>query len=50
MSEDVRFPIGNVTSCDHRINELCSFVDNRLSSEATIWSSLLTIGLTEVEI
>ena len=34
----------------HVINRLCDVMDNILSSEATFLSSLLPIGLVEMEI
>ena len=35
---------------DHVINRLCDFLDNRPALEPTTLSSLLAIGLPEVEI
>ena len=35
--------------CDHVINRLCGFVDNRPALEPTTWSTLVAIGLAEVE-
>ena len=39
-----------MTLCDHVINRLCDFVDNRPALEPTTWSTLVAIGLAEVEI
>ena len=39
-----------MTLCDHVINRLCDFVDNKPTLEPTTLSSLLAIGLVEVEI
>ena len=39
-----------MTLCDHVINRLCDFVDNKPALERTTLSSLLAIGLAEVEI
>ena len=39
-----------MTLCDHVVNRLCDFVDNRPALESTILSSLVVIGLTEVDI
>ena len=36
--------------CDHMINRLCDFVDNRPALEPTTLSSLIAIGLVEVKI
>ena len=39
-----------MTWCMHVIHGLCDFVDNIFSSEATSLSSLIEIGLGEMEI
>ena len=39
-----------MTLCDHVINRLRDFVDNRPALELTTISSLVAIGLTEVKI
>ena len=39
-----------MTLCDHVINRLCDFVDNKLALEPTTLSSFLAIVLVEVEI
>ena len=36
--------------CDHVINRFCDFVDNKPELEPTTLSSLVAIGLAEVEI
>ena len=36
--------------CDHVMNRLCGFVDNRPALESTTLSGLVAIGLAEVEI
>ena len=46
---DIMFIICHVTWCVHVINGLCNFVDNIISSETTSLSSLVAIGLVEVE-
>ena len=38
-----------MTLCDHVINRLCDFVHNRPVLEPTTLSSLVAIGLAEVE-
>ena len=49
-SEFVIFFICHVTLCDHMINRLCDFMDNRPASEPSTLSGLVAIGLAEVEI
>ena len=39
-----------MTLCDHMINRLCNFVDNRPALEPTTLSNLIALGLAEVEI
>ena len=39
-----------MTLCDHMINSLCEFVDNRPPLEPATLSSLVAIDLAEVEI
>ena len=39
-----------MTLCDHVINRLCDFVDNKPALEPTTLSSFLAIVLAEVEI
>ena len=39
-----------MTLCDHVINTLCDFVDNKLALEPITVSNFLVIGLAEVEI
>ena len=39
-----------MTSCDHVINRLCDFVDNKPALEPTTLSSFLAVALAEVEI
>ena len=39
-----------MTLCDHMINSLCEFVDNRPPLEPTTLSGLVAIDLAEVEI
>ena len=39
-----------MTLCDHVINRLCDFVDNGPALEPTALSSLVAIGLAEVEV
>ena len=46
----IAFLICYTTLCDHVINRLCDFVDNRPALEPTTLSSLVVIGLGEVEI
>ena len=48
--EFIAFLICYTTLCDHVINRLCDFVDNRPALEPTTLSSLVVIGLGEVEI
>ena len=36
--------------CDHVVNRLCDFVDNKPALEPTTLSSLVGTGLAEVEI
>ena len=48
-NRDITSFICPMTSCFHVTNELCDFVDNIFSSEATSLSSLVVIGLVEVE-
>ena len=43
------FFICHMTWCVHVINEFCDFVDNTFSPEATSLSSLVAIGIAEVE-
>ena len=38
-----------LTLCDRVINRLCDFVNNKPASEPTTLSSLVAIGLAEVE-
>ena len=46
----ITFFICHVTWCAHVINGLCNFVDNIFSSETTSLSSVVAIGLVEMEI
>ena len=39
-----------MTLFDHMINRLCEFVDNKPALEPTTLSSLVAIGLAQVEI
>ena len=39
-----------MTLCDHVINTLCDFVDNKLALEPITVSNFLAIDLAEVEI
>ena len=48
-NEFITFFIFYMTSCDHMVNRLCDFVDNRPALEPTTLSSLVAIGLAEVE-
>ena len=48
--EFIAFLICYMILCDHVINRLFDFVDNRLALEPTTLSSLVAIGLMEVEI
>ena len=48
--EFITFLICYMTLCDHVINRLRDFVDNRPALELTTISSLVAIGLTEVKI
>lgn len=50
METEIELFIYHVTWCAHVINGLLDFVDNLFSSEATSVSSLVAIGLVEVEI
>ena len=49
-NEFITFFICYMTLCDHVINRLCDFVDNKLALEPTTLSSFLVIVLAEVEI
>ena len=49
-NEFATFFICYMTLCDHVINRLCDFVDNRPELEPTTLSSLLAIGLTEYNV
>ena len=49
-NEFITFLICYTTLCDHVINRFCDFVDNRSPLEPTTLSSLVAIGLAEVEI
>ena len=49
-NEDITFSIYHVTPSDHVINTLCQLVYNCPLSEASDLSSLVAIGLAEVEI
>ena len=49
-NEFITFFICYMTFCDHVINRLFDFVDNRPALEPTSLSSLVAIGLVEVEI
>ena len=49
-NEFITFFICYMTLCDHVINRLCDFVDNKLALEPTTLSSFLAIVLAEVEI
>ena len=44
------FFICHVTLCDHVINRLCDLMDNKSALEPTTLSSLVAIGLAELEI
>ena len=48
--EFITFFICYMTLCDHVINRLCDFVDNKPALEPTTLSSFLAIVLAEVEI
>ena len=48
-NEFITFFVCYMTLCDHVINRFCDFVDNKHALEPTILSSLVAIGLTEVE-
>ena len=48
-NEFVTFLIFYMTLFDHLINRLCEFPDNRPEKEPATLSSLLVIGLAEVE-
>ena len=50
QNEFIAFLICYVTLCDHVINKLYDFVDNRLALELITLSSLVAIGLAKVEI
>ena len=49
-NEFITFFVCCMTLCDHVINMLCDFVDNRPALEPTTLSSLVAIGLAEVVI
>ena len=49
-NKDIMFFICHVTSCVHVIYGLYDFLDNIFSSQATSLSSLVAIGLVEMEI
>ena len=49
-SEFKTFFICHVTLCDHVINRSCDLIDNKRALEPTTLSSLIVIGLAEVEI
>ena len=49
-NEFMTFLICYMTLCDHVIISLYDFVDNRPAVEPTTLSSLVAIGLAEVEI
>ena len=49
-NEFITFFVRYMTLCDHVVNRLCNFVDNKAALEPTTLSSLVAIGLAEVEI
>ena len=49
-NEFITFFVCYMTLCDHVINRLCDFVDNKSGLELTTLSSLVAIGLAEVKI
>ena len=49
-NEFITFFIFYMALCDHVINRLCDFVDNRPELEPTTLSSLLAIGLAEYKV
>ena len=46
----ITFFVCYMTLCDHVINRLCDFVDNKPALEPSTLSSLVAIGLAEVGI
>ena len=48
--EFITFFVCYMTLCDHMVNRFCDFVDNKPALEPTTLSSVVAIGLTEVEI
>ena len=50
QNEFIMFLICYMTLCDHVINRLCDFVDNKPALETTTLSHFLAIVLAEVEI
>ena len=49
-NEFIKFFVCYMTLSDHVINSLCDFVDNRPALEPTTLSSLVAIGLAEVNV
>ena len=48
-NEFITFFVCYMTLCDHVVNRFCDFVDNKPALEPTTLSSLVAIGLAEVE-